>query len=136
LQILDRAQPLALLGLRLALGAVLFAHGQAKIFGGLAAHKHFVATIGLPAWMGYLSAGKEFIGGLLLIVGLLTRLAGLAITIEMLVAIFRVHLRHGLTGPGGYELPLLVGIVGFALILVGPGPISLDWLLSGRSSRK
>ena len=135
MQILERAQPLALLVLRLALGAVLFAHGQAKIFGGMAAHKHFVASIGMPAWMGYLSAGTEFIGGLLLILGLLTRLAGLAVTIEMLVAIVKVNLKHGLTGPGGYEFPLMVGVVGFALVLIGPGSISVDWLLGGSSRR-
>ena len=135
MQILERAQPLALLVLRLALGAVLFAHGQAKIFGGMAAHKHFVASIGMPAWMGYLSAGTEFIGGLLLILGLLTRLAGLAVTIEMLVAIVKVKLKHGLTGPGGYEFPLMVGVVGFALVLIGPGSISVDWLLGGSSRR-
>ena len=136
MQILDRAQPLAPLILRLALGAVLFAHGYAKVFGGLAAHTHFVAEIGLPAWMGYVSAATEFLGGLLLILGLLTRLAGLAVTIEMLVAIFRVHLKHGLVGAGGYEFPLMIGAVAFALILIGPGPISVDWLLGGGGSRR
>lgn len=129
MRILDRAQPFALLVLRVALGVILIVHGKEKIFGGMAAHKHFVAMIGMPAWTGYLSAGTEFFGGILLILGLLTRLVGVAVTIEMLVAIFRVHLKNGLTGPGGYEYPLIVGVVGFALIFLGGGPVSVDWLL-------
>ena len=129
MRILDRAQPFALLVLRIALGVILIVHGKEKIFGGMAAHKHFVTMIGMPAWTGYLSAGTEFFGGILLILGLLTRLVGVAVMIEMLVAIFRVHLKNGLTGPGGYEYPLIVGVVGFALIFLGGGPISVDWLL-------
>jgi putative oxidoreductase len=135
LRILDRAQPFALLVLRVALGAILFAHGTGKVFGGLEQHKHFVASLGVPAWAGYLSAGTEFVGGILLILGLLTRLAGVAVTIEMLVAIFRVHLKRGLTAPGGYEFPLLVCTVAFVLIFFGSGPISLDWLFHREGHR-
>jgi putative oxidoreductase len=130
LRILDRVQPFALLVLRVVLGAILFAHGWAKVFGGLEQHGHVVASIGLPAWAGYFSTATEFLGGMLLIAGLLTRLVGVAVTIEMLVAVLRVHLKRGLIGPGGYELPLLVCSAGFALIFFGGGPISLDWLFS------
>ena len=129
MRILDRAQPFALLVLRVALGVILVAHGKAKIFGGMAAHKHLLAGIGLPAWMGYLSAGTEFLGGILLILGLFTRIVGIAVAVEMLVAVFRVHLRNGLAGQGGYEFPLILGVVGFALIFLGGGPVSVDWLL-------
>jgi putative oxidoreductase len=129
-------QPFALAVLRIVLGIVLLTHGKAKVFGGMAAHQQMVASLGMPDWMGYLSAGTEFIGGILLITGLLTRFASIAVVIEMLVAIFRVHLKHGLTGPGGYEYPLLICTVAFGLIFFGAGPISLDWLFSSGSRRK
>ncbi|MFB3814875.1 MAG: DoxX family protein [Terriglobales bacterium] len=128
---LDRAQPLALAVLRVVLGVILIAHGKGKVFGGLAAHQHTVVNIGFPSWMAYLSAGTEFFGGILLIAGLLTRLVGVAVTIQMLVIVFRVHWKGGLTGPGGYEFPLLIGTSAFALIFFGAGPISLDWLIGG-----
>lgn len=135
MRILDRVQPFALLMLRVVVGAILIAHGKGKIFGGMAAHQAMVSGLGMPAWMGYLSAGTEFFGGILLIAGLLTRFAGVAVAIEMLVAILRVHLKHGLTGPGGYEFPLLLGSAAFCLIFFGAGPISLDWLF-GASRRR
>jgi putative oxidoreductase len=129
--LLSRAQPLALVILRVALAAILIAHGKAKIFGGMAAHKHFVASLGMPGWLGYFSAGTEFFGGILLLLGLLTRVAGLAVTVEMLVAITKVHLKNGLTGEHGYEFPMMVCVTAFALIFFGAGPISMDWLLGG-----
>ena len=129
MRVLDRLQPLALLVLRLALGAVLIAHGYPKIFGGLRSHMNLVGSIGLPPWMGLLSAGTEFFGGILIIIGLITRLAGLAVTIEMSVAILKIHLKHGLTGEGGYQFPMMVAVAGFVLIFFGAGPIALDHVL-------
>ena len=133
---LDRVQPFALLVLRVILGVILLTHGKAKLFGGMAAHKHMVVAIGLPAWMGYLSSTTEFVGGILLILGLLTRLVGIAVVIEMLTVIFKIHFKRGMIGPGGYELPMLVGTVAFALFFFGSGPISLDWLFSTREHGK
>lgn len=131
MRVLDRLQPLALLVLRLALGAVLIAHGYPKIFGGLKGHMGFVGSLGLPPWMGLLSAGTEFFGGILIILGLITRLVGLAVTIEMCVAIAKIHFKHGLTGDGGYQFPLMVAVAGFVLIFFGAGPIALDHVLRG-----
>lgn len=138
LRLLDRLQPLALLALRVAVAVVLIAHGKSKVFGGIHAHATMVGSLGLPPWLGYLSAGTEFFGGILLLLGLLTRFVGVAVMIEMLVAIFKVHLKNGVTGTpqaSGYQLPLLVCAIGFALIWFGAGPISLDWLFGGRKGR-
>jgi putative oxidoreductase len=138
LRFLDRLQPIALLVLRVAVGAVLIAHGKGKVFGGLHAHTAYVGSLGIPGWLGYLSASTEFFGGILLVAGLLTRVVGIAVTIEMLVAIFKVHLKNGIIGgPGheGYQLPLLVAAIGFSLIWFGAGPISLDWLFGGHKGK-
>jgi len=123
---LGRLHPLALLGLRLALGAIMIAHGAQKLFGGMPKFMGMLNNFGIPGWMGYLTVAAEFGGGILLVAGLLTRLAALSICIDMAVAIAKVHWKNGLKGPGGYELPLACGIIAFALIFLGAGPISLD----------
>jgi putative oxidoreductase len=129
LKFLDRLHPLALLALRLGLGIIMIAHGSQKVFGGMPGFVGLLQKFGIPGWTGYLSAAAEFGGGILLVVGLLTRLGALAIAIDMAVAIDKVHWKNGLVSAGGkigYELPLACGIIAFALIFLGGGPISLD----------
>ena len=53
LKFLDRLHPLGLLILRVSLGAIMIAHGYHKVFGGLHKHASFVASLGIPAWLGY-----------------------------------------------------------------------------------
>lgn len=134
--VLDRLQPLALLVLRVALGAIMIAHGKEKVFGGMAKHIAMVHSLGVPAptFMAYLSAGTEFVGGILLVIGLFTRIASFATLIDMLVAIFKVHIKNGFTGQGNYQFPLALGVIAFALIFYGAGPIALDWAL-GKKGR-
>jgi putative oxidoreductase len=123
---LNRLQPLALLVMRLVLGAVMVGHGYHKVFGGLRHHAQFVASLGLPAWTGYVSAFTEFFGGLILLVGLFTSVAAFAICIDMSVAIAKVHWHNGLMGDHGYEFPLALAALAFALTFLGGGPIALD----------
>ena len=96
-------------------------------------HESLVSSIGFPAWMAFLSAAAEFGGGILVLLGILTRVSAMAITIDLAVAIVKVHAKAGLRGPGGFEFPLAVVAIAFALIFFGPGPISLDWLFGGGS---
>jgi putative oxidoreductase len=129
LNFLNRLQPLGLLILRLALGAIMIAHGWQKI----ADHMHMITgmmhQLGLPTFMAYLVVSAEFGGGILVLVGFLTRLAAFAIFIDMLVAILKVHLPHGLfSSNGGFEFPLACAAIAFSLIWSGAGPIAVDWL--------
>jgi|HubBroStandDraft_4_1064222.scaffolds.fasta_scaffold118796_2 putative oxidoreductase len=133
---LDRLQPLGLLVMRLALGAVMLGHGYQKVFGGLQHHAQFVASLGLPAWTGYVSSFTEFFGGILIVMGLLTRMAAFAICIDLSVAIAKVHFHKGLMGPGGYEFPLALAAIAFALIFFGAGPIALDHIRAPGSGGK
>ncbi|MGA7375631.1 MAG: DoxX family protein [Candidatus Sulfotelmatobacter sp.] len=126
LRYLDRLQPLALLVMRLALGAVMTGHGYLKVFGGLHHHVQFVTSLGLPGWTAYLSAFAEFFGGILVLIGLFTRVAALAICIDLSVAIAKVHFHNGLMGQGGYEFPLALAALAFGLIFLGAGPIAFD----------
>jgi putative oxidoreductase len=130
LRFLDRLQPLGLLALRLIVGVVMIAHGYGKVFhGGLAQHVHRVASLGIPGWLAYPSAFAEFVGGIFLIAGFLTRVFSLLILIDMAVAIGKVHWKNGMFGKGGYEFPLTLATIAFALILFGAGPIALDAIL-------
>ena len=129
-------QPLALLTMRLVLATIMIAHGSQKVFGGMPRFHNLVSGLGFPGWMSYLSAAAEFGGGILVLLGLLTRVAALAITIDLVVAILKVHLKVGLRGPGGFEFPLAVVTIAFALIFFGGGPIALDTIFSGRPTLK
>lgn len=131
---LDRLQPLALLVMRLALGTVMLAHGYQNLFRHLHDHVRLIASLGVPAWLGYVSSLAEFFGALLILVGLFTRPAALALCVDMLVAIWKVHWHNGLMGAGGYEFPLALAALSFALIFFGAGPIAFDHILRGGSS--
>jgi putative oxidoreductase len=128
---LDRLQPLALLVMRLALGAVMVAHGYQNLFRHLHEHVRFVASLGIPAWLGYVSSFVEFAGGLLVLVGLFTRAAAFALCIDLIVAIWKVNWHNGLTGDHGYEFPLALATLAFALIFLGGGPIAMDHVFHG-----
>lgn len=131
---LDRLQPLALLIMRLALGAVMLAHGSQKVFGNLHNFSHMVSGMGMPAWLAYVAAFTEFVGGILILAGFFTRPVAFAMCVDMSVAIWKVHLHNGLTGSQGrpgYELPLALFSLAFALIFFGAGPIAIDHVLRG-----
>jgi putative oxidoreductase len=128
---LDRLQPLALLALRVVLGVIMVGHGYPKVFGGLSHHVQLVHSLGLPGWWAYPSAAAEFFGGILIIAGLFTRVSALAICVDLGVAIWKVHWKNGLLGNGGYQFPLALAAIAFALVLLGGGPIALDAIRRG-----
>ena len=122
LDFFNRLQPFAQLVMRLTLGAIMIAHGYHKVWGGFHHHMDMVGSLCLPRGMAYLSAGTEFFGGIGLVLGLFTRFLSLAIVIEMAVVIWKVHFKNGLMGPMGYEFPLAVATIAFALLCFGGGP--------------
>jgi putative oxidoreductase len=134
---LNRMQPLALLVLRLVLGSIMIAHGYSKVWGGFHHHMDMVGSRGIPRWMAYLSAGTEFFGGIGIVLGLFTRFFSLAFLIEMSVAIWKVHFKHGLTGQGGYEFPLALVAIAFTLMCYDGGPWAATFggRSGGRKSR-
>jgi putative oxidoreductase len=131
LRYLDRLQPLTLLVLRIVLGVIMIGHGYGKVFGGLSHHVQFVSHLGLPGWLAYPSAFAEFFGGILVIAGLFTRCASLAILIDLGVVIGKVHWKNGLLGDGGYQFPLALAAIAFSLIFFGSGSIAFDSIRRG-----
>jgi putative oxidoreductase len=136
MRFLDKLQPLGLVAMRIALGTVMIAHGYPKVTGIHGVEK-MLAGMGIPAWMAYLTAGAEFFGGILIIIGFLTRPAAAALLIDMIVAIAKVHWKNGLTGQGNYQLPMALAALSLALIFFGAGPIALDAVIGrGRGGKK
>jgi putative oxidoreductase len=136
-RILERSQPVALLVMRLVLGAIMVAHGYGKVFKNLHHFSQMVGGMGLPPWLGYVASFTELLGGLLLLVGFFTRPAAFAVCVDLIVAIWKVHWHNGLMGAPdrpGYEFPLAAAALAFALIFFGAGPISLDHVLRGGGS--
>lgn len=132
----------ALTILRLALGAVFFAHGATKVLGwwggyGFPAAMRGFERTGIPAPLAFLAIAAEFCGGIGLIIGLLGRVAAFGIACEMAVAIFRVHAANGFfmnwTGQQrgeGIEFHVLVIAMAAAIMIKGSGAWSADGGLS------
>jgi putative oxidoreductase len=115
--------------LRVTIGIVFAAHGEQKLvvlhFAGVA--RNF-AVLGLPRpdICAVAVTLLEFIGGLMLILGLFSRWPALLLAAEMLLAIFFAHLRHGFAGPNGFEHPLTLLVANLVLAFNGPGWAALD----------
>ena len=130
---LNGLQPWGALFLRLVLGIAMVSHGYSKVipaggfhgntFSALQHHSYFVVSLGAPYWLGYVSALTEFIGGILLILGLLTRFAAFMVACNMLGAILLVTRHHGYSG-SEYTLALLV--IAVMLLFYGAGTLALD----------
>ena len=131
---LNNLQPVSLLLLRLALGTAMLYNGWHKVIpaGGFHGNNTFTALqhwnvfilhLGMPAWLGTISALTEFLGGIALLLGLFTRFFALLVAINMLVAIAKVNIHHGYDG-SAYSIAL----VAMALVLLsfGGGTLALD----------
>ncbi len=115
------------MGLRASIGVIFIVHGFGKFgnpgFGG------WIASMGIPAEMQIPIALAEFVPGILLLIGVLTRISGVILSIVMLGAIFLVKGASSLTGEGGYELDLILLAASLVVIVSGPGKVSVSHLV-------
>ena len=143
--LLSTSNDLVLTLLRVVLGIVFFFHGAQKMLGWFGGNgfsgtmQYFTGPMGIPAIFAFLAIAAEFFGGLGLIVGFLSRIAAFGIVVNMLVAIFKVHMVNGFfmnwTGAQkgeGFEYHLLAIVIALAIIVKGAGALSIDYALSGR----
>ena len=131
-------KPLAYPMIRITAGLFMVPHGCQKLFGWFGGRgldgtaQAFDRFLGLsPGWFWATAAGTvEVVGGILLVVGLLTRPAALAGLVLMLVAVFHVHFGNGyFWTKRGYEYPLMWAILMLAIFFRGSGRASIDGLI-------
>jgi putative oxidoreductase len=117
-----------LLVLRLVVGVTFLLHGLDKL-GDLSGTEEFFASLEIPApaLMAPFVALTETAGGLLLIVGFATPLVGVALAVDMLVALVTAHIDEGFfAADSGIEPVLLLGGASLAVVLTGAGRFSAD----------
>lgn len=130
---------LGLLILRVFLGGMMMSHGAQKAFGafggqGMKGFTEMTRSLNLePAEiLGPVGAYSELLGGLSILLGFFTPAGALAVINTMIVAIWKVHAKNGFWNhKRGYEFNALVIAASTALILTGPGKVSIDGLISG-----
>ena len=125
---------MAVLILRLFLGFAFMMHGAQKLLGafgggGVAGVAGMMSKLGLePAQiLAWVLSITEFVGGVCVFLGFITRFWTAGLVIDMAVAIFKVHMPDGFfASKNGFELPLAFGVMALAILLTGPGLLSVD----------
>lgn len=124
---------LGLLLLRVVAGVVFFMHGWQKLVdNGISQTQTGFDGMGapLPEITAVIVTFVELIGGIALILGALTQIAGILLAIDMVSALFIVHIENGIfVANMGYELVFLLGGAALALVLTGPGPFAIDQMV-------
>jgi putative oxidoreductase len=116
--------------LRLALGIMFLAHSLVLkwLTYSLPGTAQFFLSVGLPAWLAYLTFFAEALGGLLLVLGIETRWVALALSPFPLGALITVHWHNGwvFTAPnGGWEYPAYLFVLCIAQALMGGGTFTI-----------
>jgi len=114
------------IGLRSAIGIIFILHGISKFNPGFADN---LPSMGLPAEMAIPIALAELVPGILIVLGVFSRLSASLISIIMLGAIFRVKGAQSITGQGGVELDLILLASVLIIMIIGPGRISLAQII-------
>ena len=114
------------MGLRSVIGTIFIVQGSGKFGEGFVGF--LTGPIGLPAEMQIPIALAELIPGILLIVGVLTRISSSLLSIIMLGAIFHVKGASNLMGQGGYALDLMLLASCLVIIVMGPGRVSISYI--------
>lgn len=130
----------ALTVLRVIVGFIFAAHGWQKFTEfTIAGTQAAFGKMGVPAAdvVAPIVATIELVGGIALIAGVLTRVFGALLALDMLGALFLVHAPAGLFAEkGGYELVLALAAAAAAVALTGAGRISIDAAVFGRQGSK
>ena len=114
------------MGLRAAVGVIFIVHGSGKFNPGFLG---FMEMLGLPPEMQIPIALAETVPGILLLIGVFTRLSASLISIVMLGAIFYVKQAGSLTGERGFELDLILLAACLVVMIAGPGRISISHVI-------
>ena len=135
---MNDAYDVGLLILRLVLGLTLAAHGFNKFFGGgrIPGTAAWFESIGMKygTFQAVVAATTEISAGLGLAAGLLTPIPAAGFVALMLVAAWTVHRHNGFfIVKEGWEYNLVLAVSAVTVATVGPGRLSLDWLIFGKN---
>ena len=114
------------MGLRAAVGVIFIVHGSGKFNPGFLG---FMEMLGLPPEMQIPIALAETVPGILLLIGVFTRLSASLLSIVMLGAIVYVKQAGNLTGERGFELDLILLAACLVVMIAGPGRISISHVI-------
>jgi putative oxidoreductase len=118
---------------RIVVGALFACHGAASLFGVFGGARGTGAAVPLLSWPGWWAAVIQFVGGVLVVLGLGTRIAALICSGSMAYAYFVVHQPEALLPLlNGGELAVLFCWAFFMVAVLGSGPWSLDALIRER----
>lgn len=125
---------IGLLIARILLGVTFFLHGLAKFQGGISGTAEFFGSIGLPGALAYIVAIIELVGGILIILGLFTKVISLLFIVVMLGAIGTVKLEAGFLD--GFELELTLIALSIAMYATSMWTKFFDPLATGQVDEK
>ncbi len=123
----DKWNAWAPLVLRVVVGITFALHGWQKVSAGNEAIAGFLDSLGIPAagFFAFVVTYVELLGGIALILGVLTHWAAKLLLIDMAVALFTAHISSGFFLPAGYEFVLLLAAACFSIMITGPGKWAL-----------
>ena len=113
--------------MRITIGVIFIIHGYGKI--GNEGFAGWLPSLGIPAELSMLIALAEIVPGILLIIGVLSRISASVIAIIMVGAIFHVKGAASIAGDGGVEFDLILLAASLVIIVAGPGRASLAHVL-------
>jgi putative oxidoreductase len=113
-----------LLVIRIGLGVIFLAHGWAKL-GNMDATIGFFGSLGFPAFLAWVVALVETLGGLAVLLGLWTRYAATLLAVIMLVVIVQVKGLKSFMGQGSYEFEFMLFMVSLGIAAMGSGKYSI-----------
>lgn len=129
---------------RIGLGLFILPHGLQKVFGWFGGHGiegtvgFMTGQLGIPAALAYLAIAAEFLGGLGLLVGLLSRVAAFGVSVTMATAAVMAHSASFFAGTpgGGWEMHMLALVLGLIVMVRGGGTASADLAIAGNAPKE
>jgi uncharacterized membrane protein YphA (DoxX/SURF4 family) len=132
--------------IRVFVGALMIIHGYPKLFGpSRKMMRDNMKQLGIPGFLFDIAGLLEFIGGIALIFGFLTRIAALLFAIEMIgttiiniTKLYNAPIPRGYIEPmfkatkgyiGGWELDTVILAASIAILIIGPGIFSIDYII-------
>ncbi len=122
----NKLYDIAHFGIRSVIGVLFIVHSTAKFNPGFS---NFLVNVGLPPELQFPIGILELLGGILLVLGILTRITSSLLAIEMLGVIIFIKKLKSFSGQGGAELERIALAILLVLIVTGPGRVSISQIV-------